>query len=82
MASSPFTPVVAAATGSVPLYEVPVIPTLPVDQKAFTFSFPSRSVYPSARPQSQSITAFGARDSLSPPTVGEPSERPVPGEDE
>ena len=32
IASSPFTPVVAAATGIVPLYDVPVMPTLPVHQ--------------------------------------------------
>jgi hypothetical protein len=29
--SSPATPVVAAASGSVPSYDVPIIPTLPVD---------------------------------------------------
>ena len=58
------------------------MPILPVDQKALTVSVPSTSVYPFARPQSQSMTAFGANDSLSPPTVGQPCDNPVPGEDE
>ena len=35
---------------------------------------------PRARPFSQSITAFGARDSFSPPTVGQPCDWPVPGD--
>ncbi len=36
IASSPSTPVVAAANGKVPLYDVPVIPTLPrLDEKQF-----------------------------------------------
>src|SRR5690625_6450735 len=56
------------------------MPTFSVDQYASTSSFPSRVVYPLARPQSQSMTALGASDSFSPPTVGTPSERPVPGE--
>ena len=33
-----------------------------------------------ARPHSQSITAFGACASLGPPIVGQPCEKPVPGE--
>ena len=36
--------VVAAATGIVPLYDVPVMPTLPVDQSAVTRSVPSTDV--------------------------------------
>ncbi len=82
MASSPSTPVVAAAKGMVPLYDVPIIPTLPVAQYAFTSSFPSGVVYPLARPLSQSITALGARASIRVPIVGHPCESPVPGADE
>ena len=54
------------------LAKVPVIPTFPVDQSATTSSPPTGAVYPLARPFSQSTTAFGARDSLMPPTVGHP----------
>ena len=82
IASRPSTPVVAAAKHKVPLYDVPIIPTLPVDQHAVTGRSPSTVVYPAALPFSQSITAFGASDSLSPPTVGHPCDSPVPGEDE
>src|SRR5690606_17394782 len=82
MASRPSTPVVAAASGSVPLYDVPVMPTLPVAQSAFTSSPPSGAVKPRARPFNQSTTALGASDSFSPPTVGQPSESPVPGDSE
>ena len=66
----------------VPLYEVPVIPTLPVDQNAVTVSFPVLLLNPFALPHNQSTTALGANDSFFPPTVGEPSESPVPGEEE
>jgi len=39
--SRPLTPVVAAASGNVPSYDVPIMPTLPVDQDvAFTSSLP------------------------------------------
>ena len=41
IASRPSTPVVAAEIGSVPLYDVPVMPTLPVDQGAVTSTVPS-----------------------------------------
>ena len=82
MAASPSTPVDAAAMQSVPLYEVPVMPTLPVDQKALTSSPPSGLVKPFARPFSQSITAFGASASFAPPQVGTPCESPVPGDEE
>src|SRR5687767_9399720 len=82
IASSPATPVVAAASGRVPLYDVPVIPTLPVVQVATTGSSPSTDVNPRARPFSQSMTAFGASDSLLPPTVGHPCDSPVPGDSE
>src|SRR5262245_60584605 len=83
IASSPSTPVLAAASGRVPSYDVPVIPTFPVDQLvAETSSSPSRLVKPVARPFSQSTTAFGASDSLIAPTVGQPSDRPVPTESE
>ncbi len=82
IASSPCTPVTAAASGIVPLYEVPVMPTLPVDHRAVISSLPSIVRYPFARPFSQSITALGASDSSSPPTVGQPCERPVPGASE
>src|SRR5687767_7976023 len=82
IASSPATPVVAAATGMVPLYDVPIMPTLPVAHVAFTSSVPVAVANPFARPLSQSITAFGARRSGAPPTVAQPSERPVPGASE
>ena len=59
------------------------MPTLPVHQLvASTVSSPSIVVKPLARPLSQSITAFGASDSLSPPTVGQPCDAPVPGDSE
>ena len=77
---SPSTPVVAAASGSVPLKEVPVIPTLPVAHSAVTSSPPSAVEKPRARPFSQSTTAFGASDSFAPPIVGHPSDCPVPGD--
>src|ERR1700754_4647896 len=80
--SRPSTPVVAAARGSVPLYDVPVMPTLPVAQSASTCSSPSTLVNPRARPFSQSTTAFGASDSFGAPTVGQPSDRPLPGDSE
>ena len=73
---------VAAANGRVPLYEVPIIPTFPVDQNAISSSPPSLKLYPFALPFNQSITAFGAIDSFFPPTVGAPSDKPVPGDDE
>src|SRR5512141_2992084 len=83
IASSPCTPVVAAATGIVPLYDVPVMPTLPVDHAvADTSSFPSIVVKPFARPFSQSITALGASHSGGPPTVTQPCDSPVPGASE
>src|SRR5215203_3676070 len=82
IASRPSTPVVAAASGSVPLYDVPVMPTLPVLQLARTGVEPVRVVYPAARPLSQSMTALGASDSFVPPTVGQPSDKPVPTESE
>src|SRR5688572_15497047 len=82
MHSSPSTPVVAAARQSVPSYDVPVMPTRPVVQYAFTSSPPATLVNPFARPFSQSITAFGASDSFGPPHDGEPCERPVPGDSE
>src|SRR5262245_53306417 len=83
IASSPCTPVTAAASGIVPLYDVPVIPTLPVDHAvATTSSLPSIVVKPLARPLSQSITAFGASCSGASPTVGHPCESPVPGASE
>src|SRR5712671_1557343 len=82
IAARPSTPVVAAAIGSVPLYEVPVMPTLPVHQLALTSLVPSMVVKPCARPLSQSMTAFGASASLVPPTVGQPCDRPVPGDSE
>ena len=42
--SRPSTPVEAAAIGSVPLYEVPIMPTLPVVQSAATSTSPVRVV--------------------------------------
>ncbi len=58
------------------------MPTLPVVHVATTSSVPSIVVNPLARPFSQSMTAFGASRSTGPPTVGHPSERPVPGASE
>ena len=58
------------------------MPTFPVDQYAETVSFPVLEANPFTRPFNQSTTAFGAKDSLSPPTVGAPSDKPVPGEEE
>src|SRR5262249_23690956 len=77
--SSPFTPVVAAASGNVPSYDVPIIPTFPVDHEvAFTSSLPVGVVYPFARPFNQSTTnCIGRRSGLS-PTVGHPCQRPEP----
>src|SRR5687768_16930130 len=82
IASRPRTPVTAAASGIVPLYDVPVMPTLPVDHEAVTGSLPLIVRNPFARPLSQSITAFGASTSGSAPTVTQPSDRPVPGASE
>ena len=74
IASRPSTPVAAAASGIVPLYDVPVMPTLPVDHDvATTASLPSTVVKPFARPFSQSMTAFGASCSGASPTVGSPA---------
>src|SRR5206468_2947509 len=79
-AINPSTPVVAAASGSVPSYDVPIMPTLPVDHDvALTSSVPASVVNPLARPLSQSMTNFIGMRSGSSPTVGHPCERPVPG---
>src|ERR1700753_2605689 len=82
IALRPSTPVVAAANASVPSYDVPIIPTFPVDHDATTCSSPSGVVKPRARPFNQSMTALAARASLGPPMVGHPCERPVPGDSE
>src|SRR6185312_6322874 len=78
MASRPSTPVLATPMGSVPLYDVPIMPTLPVVQSAETSVERSVLVYAVARPFSQSITALPASDSLRPPEVGHPSDQPLP----
>src|SRR5919109_1284684 len=78
IASSPSTPVVATPIGSVPLYEVPIIPTLPVVHVAKTSSLEVGLVKPLARPLSQSTTALGPSVSKGSPVVGQPSESPVP----
>ena len=82
IASRPATPVTAAASGSVPLYDVPVIPTFPVDHAATASTDRSAVVKPFARPFSQSMTAFGASCSGASPTVGHPCDSPVPGASE
>ena len=64
----------ATPSGIVPLYDVPIIPTWPVDQSAVIVVVPVRVVYAVARPLSQSITALAASDSLGAPEVGQPSE--------
>src|SRR4051794_16364721 len=58
------------------------MPTLPVDQSALTSTSPSIVVKPFARPFSHSMTALGPSFSFVPPTVGQPCERPVPGDSE
>ena len=73
---SPSTPVVATWFGSVPLYEVPTMPTAPVVQSALT-GRPSAS-NARARPFSQSITALVPSVSAGPPMSGQPSEPNVP----
>src|ERR687891_492118 len=78
MASRPSTPVVATPIGSVPLYDVPIMPTLPVVQSAKTCSEDVGLVKALARPFSQSTIAFGPSVSNGSPVVGQPSERPVP----
>src|SRR5690625_843711 len=83
IASSPSTPVVATAWGSVPLYDVTVIPTLQGFQSGDgTYSSEFWPAYDRARPFSQSMTALGASVSFRPPDVGHPSESPVPGDSE
>src|SRR5262249_34945104 len=82
IASRPWTPVVAAEIGSVPLYHVPVMPTLPVDQYSRTSESPVAVVSASARPLSGSMTALGPSFSFVPPTVGQPCESPVPADSE
>src|SRR4051812_41599215 len=80
---SPSTPLTAAASGSVPSYEVPIMPTLPVDHDvADTSSDPVGDVNPFARPFSQSTTNFIGSRSGSSPTVGHPCDRPEPGASE
>src|SRR5690625_5185656 len=81
IAFRPSTPVVAAARGSVPLYEVPVIPTFPFVQNASTVSSPSVVVYSWAQTLGQSITDILASDSCCPPSVGAPWESAVPGDE-
>jgi hypothetical protein len=72
----PSTLVVATWLGSVPLYEVPTMPTSFVVQSART-GCPASSK-PRARPFSQSITALVPSVSARPPTSGHPSELNVP----
>src|SRR4051794_40645169 len=75
-------PVVAAASGMVPLYDVPIMPTLPVAHAAWTSVLPSRVAYAFARPLSQSMIAVAPSVSLRPPDVGQPADQPVPGDSE
>ena len=55
------------------------MPTLPVAQSATIGVFPLRVVNAGARPLIQSTTAFIASFSFGAPSVGQPSEWPVPG---
>src|ERR1700754_3737566 len=55
------------------------MPTLPVAQSATIGVVPVRVVNAGARPLIQSITAFIASFSFGAPSVGQPSEWPVPG---
>ena len=62
-------------------YRLSGLPTVTTKEDLAMFktgSSPSGVVKPRARPLSQSMTALGASDSLGPPTVGQPWERPVP----
>src|SRR3954470_19418938 len=55
------------------------MPTLPLAQSANTGVLPSRVVNAGARPLSQSTTDFTASFSFGAPSVGQPSDQPVPG---
>jgi hypothetical protein len=70
--ASPSVPSAAAAFASVPSYDLPIMPVLPLCQSATT-SLPSASK-PLRRPFSQSIAAGADRLSGVPPVVGQPVE--------
>src|SRR5262245_52042088 len=55
------------------------MPTLPVAQLANIGTLPSRVVKAGARPLSQSTTDLTASFSFGAPSVGQPSDQPVPG---
>src|SRR5262245_20364956 len=55
------------------------MPTLPVAQSANICVLPSRVVNAGARPLSQSTTDLTASFSFGAPSVGQPSDQPVPG---
>src|SRR3954451_10362827 len=55
------------------------MPTLPLAQSANTGVLPSRVVNAGARPLSQSTTDLTASFSFGAPSVGQPSDQPVPG---
>ncbi len=73
---SPSTPVAATPLASVPSYDLPIRAESPFDQPAVT-GLPSASTA-SARPLSQSTTAFTERMSDSAPSSTQPVERAVP----
>src|SRR5262245_42881490 len=67
----------------VPLYDVPIMPTLPVVHVGSGAStLPVCVVYAFARPFSQSMIAVAPSDSLRAPDVGQPVDQPVPGDSE
>src|ERR1700710_1005437 len=55
------------------------MPTLPIDQSVWIWAVPACEENAAARPLSQSTTAFIASFSFGAPSVGQPSECPVPG---
>src|SRR4051812_6939959 len=55
------------------------MPTLPVAQSANVCVLPSRVVNAGARPLTQSTTDLTASFSFGAPSVGQPSDQPVPG---
>ena len=76
IASRPSTPVAATAFGSVPLYDVPIMPTRPVAHDALVWRpFASTAV---VRPLSQSMTALIPSVSLVRRWSGSPATRRCP----
>ena len=62
----------------VPSHDLPIMPTLPLDQYAAVVVVPVTEVYPVRAPFSQSITDFADVTSEGPPTSTQPCDRLVP----